>query len=186
MPPLEAHHSSQDKAKKRKTQNSQFLSKFEYSLSTIKFQSELYKLSTFIYSLEVLKMQAKWHTNEMKFGANLDNEGSVTFLPRLAPPRLLSTVPPRLPYYLHLFITFTPLFYKRNKKSHFIILLSQSSCHAPSKSLGLGPLLGLDPLMGLGPLLGLGFMALSILYLVSITTSSFCASKRLPLQSCSK
>ena len=99
-------------------------------------------------------MQAKWHTNAMKFS--------------LAPPRLLSTLPPRLPYYLHLFITFTPLIYKRNKNSHFIILLSQSSCHAPSNSLGLGPLLGLDPLMGLGPLLSLGFMALSILYLVSI------------------
>ena len=76
--------------------------------------------------------------------------------------------PPKLPYYLHLFITSTPLFYKRNKKSHLIILLSQSSCHAPSNSLGLGPLLGLDPLMGLGPLLGLGFKGLSILYLVSI------------------
>ena len=105
----------------------------------------------------------------MKFGANLVNGGSVTFLPRLAPPRFLSTLPPRLPYYLHLFITFTPLFYKRNKKNHFIILLSQSSCHAPSNSLGLGPLLGLDPLISLGPLLGLGFKALSILYLFSIT-----------------
>ena len=94
VPPLEAHHSSQDKAKKRKTQNSQILSKIEYSLSTIKFQSELYKLNSFIYSLEVLKMQAKWHTNAMKFGANLDNEGSVTFLPSLAPPNLLSTLPP--------------------------------------------------------------------------------------------
>ena len=99
-------------------------------------------------------MQAKWHTNAMKFGANLDNEGSVTFLPRLAPLKLLSTLPPRLPYYLHLFITSTPLFYKRNKKSHFIILLSQSSCHAPSNSLGLG------------------CMGLSILYLVSITPST--------------
>ena len=44
---------------------------------------------------------------------------------------------------LHLFITSAPLFYRRNQKSHLIILLSQSSCHAPSDSLGLGPLLGL-------------------------------------------
>jgi len=51
VPPLEAHHSSQDKAKKKKTQNSQFLSKFEYSLSTIKFQSEFYKGKHLIYSL---------------------------------------------------------------------------------------------------------------------------------------
>ena len=114
------------------------------------------KGSTLFIAYEVLKCKSKWPSNAMKFGANLDNEGSVTFLPSLASPNLLSTLPPKLPYYLHLFITSTPLFYKRNKKSHLIILLSQSSCHAPSNSLGLGPLLGL------------GFMGLSILYLVSI------------------
>ena len=43
VPPLEAHYSSQDKAKKKKTQNSQILTKFGYSLSTIKFQSELWR-----------------------------------------------------------------------------------------------------------------------------------------------
>ena len=120
----------------------------------------------------------------MKFGANLDNEGSVTSLPSLAPPNLLSTLPPRLPYYLHLFITSIPLFYKRNKKSHLIILLSQSSCHAPSNSLGLGPLLGLNPLMGLGPLLGLGFMGLSILYLVSITSFKQCNTQHTTTHTC--
>ena len=57
--------------------------------------------------------------------------------------------------------TFTPIYlistpptlYNRNKKSHHLTLLSQSSCHAPSDSLGLGPFLGLG-----------------VLYLVSITT----------------
>ena len=89
------------------------------------------------------------------------HEGSVTFLPSLAPPNSYLHSPPSLPYYLHLFITSAPLFYRTNKKSHLIILLSQSSCHAPSDSLGLGPLLGLG-------FMGLGFMGLSILYLVSI------------------
>ena len=59
-------------------------------------------------------MQAKWPTNAMKFGANLDNEGSVTFLLSLAPPKLLSTLPPRLPYYLHLFYYIhTPILQKK-------------------------------------------------------------------------
>ena len=51
VPPLEAHHCIQDKARKKKTQDSQFLSKFEYSLSTLNSKSDLYKGSTFIYSL---------------------------------------------------------------------------------------------------------------------------------------
>ena len=37
--------------RKKKTQDSQFLSKFEYSLSTIKFQYEKYKDKHLIYTL---------------------------------------------------------------------------------------------------------------------------------------
>ena len=51
VPPLEAHRCKQDKARKKKTQDSQFLSKFEYSLSTLNSKSDLYKGNTFIYSL---------------------------------------------------------------------------------------------------------------------------------------
>ena len=127
------------------------------------------------------------------------HEGSVTFLPSLAPPNSYLHSPQHPLLLAHLFITSAPILYKRNKKSHLLILLSQSSCHAPSDSLGLGPLLGLSILYLVSIILpglerirpriwetcskrseisNLGFMGLSILYLVSISMFSILTRER--------